>query len=65
MEAILAHMDMELMTMGILIKGIHMDMIMNTVAALAITTLIIKQKILTKIMRIMTIIASKINNFLI
>jgi hypothetical protein len=65
MEAILAHMDMELTTMGILIKGIHMDMIMNTVAAPAITTLIIKQKILTKIIHIMTIIANKINNFLI
>jgi hypothetical protein len=65
MEAILAHMDMELTTMGILIKGIHMDMIMNTVAALAITTLIIKQRILTKIIHIMTIIANKINNFLI
>lgn len=51
--------------MVILKKGIHMDMIINTVAALAITTLIIKQKILTKIIHTIIIIMNKKNNFLI
>jgi hypothetical protein len=65
MEAILVHMDMELMTMVILTKGIHMDMIINTVAALIITTLIIKRKILTKIIHIITIIKRNKISFLI
>jgi hypothetical protein len=59
------HMDMVLMSMVILIKVIHMDMTINMATAQAIATLIIKQKILTKIIHTIIIIMNKKINFLI
>jgi hypothetical protein len=65
MEAILVHMDMELMTIVILIKVTLMYIIISMEPALAMTTLIIKQKNLTKIILIITIITNKKNKLLI